>query len=78
MNEVSLRTLVYFARNPEEELTSDDIRTKFGYVRRSYESVKMLRKMGLIEPKLQCGDGVRIQYTWRAGPTLLNIIKERT
>ena len=72
MNEVSLRTLVYFARNPEEELTSDDIRTKFGYVRRVDESLETIREKGLIEV-----DRSR-QHTWKAGPTLLNIIKERT
>jgi hypothetical protein len=69
-----LRVLVFFAANPEEELTTKDIEVKFGFLSMASvtDSLRRFRVAGYLECDGRGGPGNCA--TWRAGPTLLREI----
>lgn len=76
---LSFRVCVYFARNPDEELTTTDIEHKFGAARKystnghlhsavTNRLLAVRKVLGLKGSKVNC---------YSAGPALLELIGER-
>ena len=79
VNSISFRLCVYFAANPEEELTSADIVTKFGMATKTKEISNRLRKaldaewLRIVRRESCPGFG-RQRMVFGAGPELLKVI----
>lgn len=72
---LAFTVVLYFAKNPDEELTSDDIKTKwpqFDMRTNLAHQLRAYRANGVLE----CSDGTDRarkggrMFTWRAGPAL--------
>jgi DNA-binding IscR family transcriptional regulator len=68
---------IFFAANPDECLTSNDIRQKWGCSRNSLsKGLEISRKYGYLKVEVIDGhvSGPGGGYMWSAGPTLLKLI----
>jgi hypothetical protein len=76
---LAFRVALWFARNPDEELTSADISTKWQdlKVRDVSSRLRKYRSDGILdcrENPTRCRSGAK-ELTWSAGPELLELIK---
>lgn len=72
---MSFRLCVYFARNPDEELSTQDIRAKFGI--RGLRICEQLRKAVANRLLELAEERAGKAYVYRAGPALLEMIGEK-
>ena len=71
---LAFRVAVFFARNPEEELTSSDVVQKFGVESTSvHRCLSSPVRLGLIERSSE-GPGRTKLSVYRAGPKLLHMV----
>lgn len=76
---LAFRVVLWFARNPDEELTSADISTKWQdlEVRNVSSRLRKYRSDGILNCSAspeRCKSGAK-ELTWSAGPALLELIK---
>ena len=63
--------VAFFAANSDEELTANDVLTKFGFtdIRTAYDALKCLTRDGYLKATIKTHPRL-----WRAGPKLLRLI----